>query len=145
MFSSDLICPTEFYTILIRLIKEYGGLFRLWIGPNLTIVVSDSKDVEVSRISKKMKWLFFVIDFNIIAHTKNKSKNFKISLLALIIFFSWYQIIMTSTRFIDKSPEYGFMKPWLNDGLLLSTGNYFLFIIYNCTFVRLFASLNVWM
>ncbi len=30
---------------------------------------------------------------------------------------------MNSTKLIDKSSEYDFLKPWLADGLLLSTGN----------------------
>lgn len=30
---------------------------------------------------------------------------------------------MTSPRHIDKSSEYEFIRPWLNEGLLLSTGN----------------------
>lgn len=31
---------------------------------------------------------------------------------------------MTSTKIIAKSSEYEFLKNWLNDGLLLSTGNW---------------------
>lgn len=29
---------------------------------------------------------------------------------------------MSSARYIDKAYEYEFLKPWLNDGLLVSTG-----------------------
>lgn len=29
---------------------------------------------------------------------------------------------MSSTRYIDKATVYEFIKPWLNEGLLLSTG-----------------------
>ena len=32
------------------------------------------------------------------------------------------EIILSSHTYIDKSPEYKFFKPWLGDGLLISTG-----------------------
>jgi cytochrome P450 family 4 len=32
------------------------------------------------------------------------------------------QLILGSTVHIDKSPEYRFFKPWLGNGLLISTG-----------------------
>ncbi|XP_043507993.1 cytochrome P450 4g15-like [Frieseomelitta varia] len=32
------------------------------------------------------------------------------------------ELILNSTEHIDKSPEYRFFKPWLGDGLLISTG-----------------------
>lgn len=34
------------------------------------------------------------------------------------------QLILGSHIHIDKSPEYRFFKPWLGNGLLLSTGDY---------------------
>lgn len=34
------------------------------------------------------------------------------------------EIILSSQVYIDKSPEYEFFKPWLGDGLLISTGTY---------------------
>lgn len=36
--------------------------------------------------------------------------------------FSCRKIILSSARYIDKAYEYEFLKPWLNDGLLVSTG-----------------------
>ncbi|EEB11101.1 cytochrome P450, putative [Pediculus humanus corporis] len=33
------------------------------------------------------------------------------------------EIILSSHTYIDKSPEYKFFKPWLGDGLLISTGD----------------------
>lgn len=33
------------------------------------------------------------------------------------------ELILSSHVFIDKSAEYSFFKPWLGDGLLISTGN----------------------
>lgn len=41
-------------------------------------------------------------------------------ILIFDIFFS--QIILSSPRYIEKSMEYQFVKPWLNEGLLISTG-----------------------
>lgn len=32
------------------------------------------------------------------------------------------ELILSSHVYIDKSPEYRFFKPWLGDGLLISTG-----------------------
>nr|WOV89632.1 cytochrome P450 CYP4CJ4 [Rhopalosiphum padi] len=32
------------------------------------------------------------------------------------------KILLSSTQHIKKGPEYGFLKPWLNEGLLLSSG-----------------------
>lgn len=32
------------------------------------------------------------------------------------------QVVLTSTKLITKSDEYEFIKPWLNTGLLTSTG-----------------------
>lgn len=33
-----------------------------------------------------------------------------------------FQIILTSSKFIEKSETYRYLRPWLNDGLLLSSG-----------------------
>lgn len=33
-----------------------------------------------------------------------------------------FQIILSNPRYIEKSMEYQFLKPWLNEGLLISTG-----------------------
>lgn len=32
------------------------------------------------------------------------------------------EILLSSQTYIDKSSEYDFFKPWLGDGLLISTG-----------------------
>lgn len=34
------------------------------------------------------------------------------------------EIILSSNVYIDKSTEYRFFKPWLGDGLLISTGKF---------------------
>lgn len=36
------------------------------------------------------------------------------------------ELILSSHVYIDKSAEYDFFKPWLGDGLLISTGKLFL-------------------
>lgn len=33
-----------------------------------------------------------------------------------------FQMLLNSPRYIEKSTEYRFIKPWLNEGLLLSKG-----------------------
>lgn len=33
-----------------------------------------------------------------------------------------FQIILTNSRYMDKAWEYKFFEPWLNDGLLNSSG-----------------------
>lgn len=37
------------------MIKQYGDFVRVWLGPELNIVVSDPKDVEVSKIKVYIK------------------------------------------------------------------------------------------
>lgn len=34
------------------------------------------------------------------------------------------EILLSSQTYIDKSSEYDFFKPWLGDGLLISTGEF---------------------
>lgn len=38
------------------------------------------------------------------------------------------ELILNSQTHIDKAPEYSFFKPWLGDGLLISTGN----LVFRC-------------
>lgn len=40
-----------------------------------------------------------------------------------IITYLLFQVILSSSKFIEKSDEYKFVKPWLNEGLLLSKGS----------------------
>lgn len=40
---------TENFDLIIKLIKEYGDFVRVWLGPELNIVISDPKDVEVNN------------------------------------------------------------------------------------------------
>lgn len=35
----------------------------------------------------------------------------------------FFQVILSSSKFIEKSKDYKFVKPWLNDGLLMSKGS----------------------
>ncbi|XP_058456059.1 cytochrome P450 4d1-like [Malaya genurostris] len=69
--------PAEFLLELQRMKAKYGKCFRLWIGSDLTIVLTDAKKVE---------------------------------------------ILLSSQKFLDKAGQYDFIRPWLGDGLLTSTG-----------------------
>lgn len=40
---------TENFDLIIGLVKQYGDFFRVWLGPELNIIVSNPKDVEVSH------------------------------------------------------------------------------------------------
>lgn len=41
---------TENFDLIINLVKQYGDFVRVWLGPELNIVISDPKDVEVSEM-----------------------------------------------------------------------------------------------
>uniref|UniRef100_A0A2M4A9G3 Putative cytochrome n=1 Tax=Anopheles triannulatus TaxID=58253 RepID=A0A2M4A9G3_9DIPT len=69
--------PPEFLRVVKKLIEQYGECFRVWLGTQLVIVVTDPKDIEV---------------------------------------------ILSSPKYIDKSTEYDFIRPWLGEGLLTSAG-----------------------
>lgn len=44
-----IIINAENFAVINKLIEHYGDFFRVWIGPELNILISDPKDVEVSR------------------------------------------------------------------------------------------------
>lgn len=41
-------CEIENFALICKLIKEYGEFVRIWLGPELNVIVSDPKDVEVN-------------------------------------------------------------------------------------------------
>lgn len=47
------IMVLEFLQEVQRLSKEWGKCFRIWLGPDLLIVVTDAKKVEVSYFGNK--------------------------------------------------------------------------------------------
>ncbi|XP_049530224.1 cytochrome P450 4d1-like [Anopheles darlingi] len=69
--------PAEFLQVVRTLITQYGECFRVWLGTQLIIVLTDPKDIEV---------------------------------------------VLSSPKYIDKSTEYDFIRPWLGEGLLTSAG-----------------------
>uniref|UniRef100_A0A182VX83 Uncharacterized protein n=1 Tax=Anopheles minimus TaxID=112268 RepID=A0A182VX83_9DIPT len=69
--------PAGFMQTVGRLIQQYGRCFRIWLGTQMLIVITEPKDIEV---------------------------------------------LLSSNKYIDKSIEYDFVRPWLGDGLLTSTG-----------------------
>lgn len=46
------------FALIIKLVKQYGDFIRVWLGPELNIVVSDPKDVEVSNYVPSISALF---------------------------------------------------------------------------------------
>lgn len=38
---------TENFELINQLVKQYGVFFRAWLGPELNVLLSDPKDVEV--------------------------------------------------------------------------------------------------
>lgn len=44
---SLLFIYTENFDTLNRIVKQYGEYARVWIGPELNVLISDPKDVEV--------------------------------------------------------------------------------------------------
>uniref|UniRef100_A0A182MM45 Cytochrome P450 n=1 Tax=Anopheles culicifacies TaxID=139723 RepID=A0A182MM45_9DIPT len=69
--------PAGFLQTVGRLIQQYGRCFRVWLGTQMLIVITEPKDIEV---------------------------------------------LLSSNKYIDKSIEYDFIRPWLGEGLLTSTG-----------------------
>lgn len=49
---------------------------------------------------------------------------------------------MSSIRYIDKAAEYDFLKPWLNDGLLLSTGQFTVFFFTISIFLLILSNIH---
>lgn len=39
----------ENFATICKLVSDYGDIFRVWIGPDLNIFLSNPKDVEVSK------------------------------------------------------------------------------------------------
>uniref|UniRef100_A0A2M4DLR0 Putative cytochrome n=1 Tax=Anopheles darlingi TaxID=43151 RepID=A0A2M4DLR0_ANODA len=69
--------PSEYLPTVGRLVQKYGKRYRLWLGTQLLIVVTEPKDVEA---------------------------------------------LLSSPKYIDKSVEYDFVRHWLGEGLLTSSG-----------------------
>lgn len=40
-------CGLENFALIYNLIKQYGDFVRVWLGPELNVVVCDPIDVEV--------------------------------------------------------------------------------------------------
>ncbi|CAG2058227.1 unnamed protein product, partial [Timema podura] len=81
-----------FLQSLVRLRNKYGSIFRLWLGSELFIFVSDPKYVEVSDVPS----------------TPPEHSAFK--------------TILSSSKLLDKGNNYKFLHRWLGAGLLTSSG-----------------------
>lgn len=70
--------------------------------------------------------IFPVIFKNILEKSKDFGKLIKMwighKLLVFLIHPDDVELILSSHEHIDKAPDYRFFKPWLGDGLLISTG-----------------------
>lgn len=85
-------------------------------------------------IKKKKKKIMFLIFFiaAMFSQVLKKAENFKDvvkiwvgpKLVICLIDPRDVEIILSSNVYIDKSTEYRFFKPWLGDGLLISTGKF---------------------
>lgn len=47
MFYYLLMVISENFNTVCRLVRDYGDLIRVWVGPDLNILMSNPKDVEV--------------------------------------------------------------------------------------------------
>lgn len=45
MFLSD--SSAEIFNIVVKVLHDYGDFFRIWLGPELNVIISDPKDIEV--------------------------------------------------------------------------------------------------
>lgn len=48
----EISLHTENFDTICNLVKRYGEFLRIWIGPQLNVLVSDPNDVEVNSIHK---------------------------------------------------------------------------------------------
>lgn len=125
-----MVLFAEIFQIGVGLTKQYGFFFKFWLGPELKYTVQDPKDIEVSGYKS--------------LQNKENYKN-------TCFLFRNPKIILSSMRYIDKAFEYSFLRPWLNDGLLVSTGdNHFSlffnrfrhFIRFSHMFIKCFRFIN---
>lgn len=39
----------DIFDKVVKILHEYGDYFRIWLGPELNVVISDPKDIEVLK------------------------------------------------------------------------------------------------
>ena len=49
----DLCCLSEpgYVDFVLGLIRKYGTIARVWVGPSLAVVLTDAKYLEVSKLA----------------------------------------------------------------------------------------------
>lgn len=57
LFLSD--SSVEIFDKIIKILHEYGDFFRIWLGPELNVIISDPKDIEVR--TKMCLWSFLLL------------------------------------------------------------------------------------
>lgn len=97
--------PAENFNVIRNLVTDYGDVLRIWIGPDLNVFLSNPKDVEVGC-----------------RRSPDAHKNKLINQRSYRSHSQRIKVVLSSSKFINKSGEYKYIKPWLQDGLLLSDG-----------------------
>lgn len=57
LFLSD--SSVEILNKVIKILNEYGDYFRVWLGPELNVIISDPKDIEVRAKICFLSLLFY--------------------------------------------------------------------------------------
>jgi hypothetical protein len=90
--------------------KDYKDVIKLWAGPKLMVfIITLEKGFFYQYLLVFIRKVFLADPRDI-------------------------ELILSSQVYLDKSPEYRFFKPWLGNGLLISSGKLqkILFLIYIC-------------
>lgn len=87
--------------------QKYGPISKIWIGFELSVVLQDLNDVEVCIANYKQ------------SKCSNSIHRIQLPLTSTPSFanFIHSQIVLTNSRYIEKSSHYNFLKAWLTDGL----------------------------
>lgn len=95
------------------LANKHQGIYRFWCFPFGAVFIYNPHDIEVSIVSLKRRSFEIVL-----YHLKYK-------------LFVYSQKVLSSMKYHEKSELYTLLQPWLQDGLLLSSGKKFdLCLIY---------------
>lgn len=57
MFYWFIVGP-ELFQVVLKLLDKYGNYFRIWLGPELNVVISDPKDLEVCNSVNSLNYVY---------------------------------------------------------------------------------------